>query len=180
VTGELRLPASTSELRLPARTGELRLPARTGELRLPASTGELCLPASTSELRLPAERARLGEARRYAERAAADFGLDADGSFGFVFAVNEAVTNAVRHGAPDAQGLLCLSVAADPERLTFAVRDWGTFALPAPNVSPRPGRGRGFALMASLVDEVELRVAPGCTIVRLSKIRDLTTALTGA
>jgi anti-sigma regulatory factor (Ser/Thr protein kinase) len=146
----------------------------------PAATGELYLPTLASELRLPAEGSRLAQARRYAEQAAAGFGLDAGDSFGFVFAVNEAVTNAVRHGAPDAQGLLCLSVAADAERLTFAVRDWGTFALPAPNVSPHPGRGRGFALMASLVDEVELRVAPGCTIVRLSKLRDLTTSPAGA
>jgi anti-sigma regulatory factor (Ser/Thr protein kinase) len=137
-------------------------------------------PVATSELRLPAERSRLGEARRYAERAAADFGLDAQDGFGFVFAVNEAVTNAIRHGAPDARGRLCLSVAVDAERLTFAVRDWGTFALPAPNVAPHPGRGRGFALMASLVDEVELSVAPGCTIVRLSKVRSLTTSPTGA
>jgi anti-sigma regulatory factor (Ser/Thr protein kinase) len=146
----------------------------------PATAGQPCLPAAISELRLPAERSQLAQARRYAEQAAADFGLDTRSSFGFVFAVNEAVTNAVRHGAPDASGLLCLSVAANAGRLTFAVRDWGTFALPAPNVSPHPGSGRGFALMASLVDEVELRVAPGCTIVRLSKIRDLTTSPTGA
>jgi anti-sigma regulatory factor (Ser/Thr protein kinase) len=155
-------------------------PAAAGELRPLAATGQPYLAATTSELRLPAERSRLAEARRYAERAAADFGLDAGSSFGFVFAVNEAVTNAVRYGAPDAQGLLRLSVVTDAERLTFAVRDWGTFALPAPNVSPHPGRGRGFALMASLVDEVELRVAPGCTIVRLSKLRDLTTSPVGA
>jgi anti-sigma regulatory factor (Ser/Thr protein kinase) len=165
----------------PAATGELQhLLPPTGELQLLAATGDMHLPAATSELRLPAERSRLGEARRYAERAAADFGLDAGGSFGFVFAVNEAVTNAIRYGAADAQGRLRLSVAADAERLTFAVRDWGTFAVPAPNVSPHPGRGRGFALMASLVDEVELRVAPGCTIVRLSKLRGLTTSPPGA
>ena len=155
-------------------------PAATRELDLLATNGEAYLSAATNELRLVAESSRLGEARRYAEQAAADFGLDAGGSFGFVFAVNEAVTNAIRHGTPDARGLLCLSVAIDAERLTFAVRDWGTFVIPGPNVSPDPGRGKGFALMASLVDEVELRVAPGCTIVRLSKLRDLTTSPSGA
>jgi serine/threonine-protein kinase RsbW len=128
-------------------------------------------PAVASELRLAAKRSELRAARDYVRAAAAEFGLDADDSFDFVLATNEAVTNAIRHGAPDADGAICLSVSSDAERLTFTVRDWGTFATPVPDVSIQPGRGRGFALMASLVDEVELCIEPDSTIVRLSKAR---------
>lgn len=124
-----------------------------------------------SELSLPARRSELSTARRHAEEAAAAFGLDADGRSEFVFAVNEAVTNAIRHGAPDARGLIHLSFVADADRLTFAVRDCGTFVTPVMSAATRLERGRGFALMASLTDSVQMRTEPGCTIVCLSKVR---------
>jgi anti-sigma regulatory factor (Ser/Thr protein kinase) len=126
--------------------------------------------STASELRLPARRSELGLARQYAREAAAAFGLDADASYQFVYAVNEAVTNAIRHGVPDGQGMICLSVVADAERLTFTVQDHGTFVAVSPELSFMSERGRGFALMASLTDEVELCVEPGRTTVRLSKV----------
>jgi anti-sigma regulatory factor (Ser/Thr protein kinase) len=113
----------------------------------------------------------LGTARRYAGKAAAAFGLDADSSYEFVYAVNEAVTNAIRHGAPDARGLIRLTIAADAERLTFIVRDYGTFAMPILPPTTESEHGRGFALMASFVDEVKLCAEPGSTTVSLSKAR---------
>jgi serine/threonine-protein kinase RsbW len=127
-----------------------------------------------SELRLPAKRSELRVARRYAREVAAAFGLDADASYEFVSAVNEAVTNAIRHGASDEQGQIRLSVVADDDRLTFAVRDHGTFTMPVPVVdgaAKSVEHGRGLALMTSLVDEVRLRIEPGGTTVSLSKAR---------
>ena len=56
---------------------------------------------SASELHVLARRSELGVARKYAEDVAAAFGLDADSRYEFVYAVNEAVTNAIRHGAED-------------------------------------------------------------------------------
>jgi pimeloyl-ACP methyl ester carboxylesterase len=53
------------------------------------------------ELRLPAKASELGRAREYANQAAATFGFGAEDRFEFVFAVNEAVTNAIMHGAAD-------------------------------------------------------------------------------
>lgn len=126
---------------------------------------------TASELRLPARRSALGVARRYAGEAAAAFGFDAELRFEFVYAVNEAVTNAIRHGAPNAQGLICLSIVADADRLTFAVRDYGTFVVPIPDPATKSEHGRGLAMMASFVDEVQLCTMPGSTTVTLSKAR---------
>jgi len=124
-----------------------------------------------SELQLPAERSELGAARKYVADTATAFGFDPDTCFEFVFAVNEAVTNAIRHGASDENGLIHLSIVADAERLTFSVRDRGTFVMPVLDGSMSAEHGRGLALMASLVDEVQLEIEPGGTTVRLSKAR---------
>jgi serine/threonine-protein kinase RsbW len=126
---------------------------------------------AASELRLPALRSALDVARRYVEEVTAAFGFDADSCYELVFAVNEAVTNAIRHGAADEQGLISLSIVADADRLTFVVRDCGTFGIPVLDTDTRSEHGRGLALMASLVDEIQLRIKPGSTIVRLSKAR---------
>jgi anti-sigma regulatory factor (Ser/Thr protein kinase) len=126
---------------------------------------------SAGELGLSALRSELSAARQYTGEVAAAFGFDADGCYKFVYAVNEAVTNAIRHGAPDVQGLIHLGFVADAQRLTFAVRDYGTFALPVLDAATRPEHGRGLAFMASLVDEVRLRTRPGRTIVHLAKAR---------
>ena len=127
--------------------------------------------SSVSELHVLARRSELGVARKYAEDVAAAFGLDADSRYEFVYAVNEAVTNAIRHGASDEEDMIHMSITADAERLTFAVRDRGTFVMPEPDAPEISEGGRGLALMASLVDEVDLHIDPGGTTVRLSKAR---------
>lgn len=126
---------------------------------------------ATSELRLQARPSELRLAREYAHQAAAAFGFDAERCYEVAFAVNEAVTNAIRHGRPDEQGHIHLSVLSDGDRLTLAVRDYGTFVASAVGGTPRSEGGRGFALMAGLMDTVQLYVSPGSTTVRLSKAR---------
>ena len=125
----------------------------------------------SSELHIPARRSELAAARRYGGEVAAAFGLDADSCYEFVYAVNEAVTNAIRHGAGDERGMIHLSVDAEADRLTFIVRDRGTFVTPVPDSSKTSECGRGLALMSDLADEVELDLEPGSTTVRLSKVR---------
>jgi serine/threonine-protein kinase RsbW len=129
------------------------------------------LTVAVSELHMPARRSELGAARTYAGEVAQEFGLDADSCYEFVYAVNEAVTNAIRHGASDEEGMIHLSIVADADRLTFAVSDRGTFTMPVLDSDETAEHGRGLALMASLVDEVELYIEPGGTTVRLSKTR---------
>jgi serine/threonine-protein kinase RsbW len=126
---------------------------------------------ASSELHVLARRSELGVARKYAEDTAAAFGLDSDGRYEFVYAVNEAVTNAIRHGASDEEDMIHMSIAADADRLMFCVRDRGTFVMPEVEVDENAPGGRGLALMASLVDEVDLHIDPGGTTVRLTKLR---------
>jgi anti-sigma regulatory factor (Ser/Thr protein kinase) len=127
--------------------------------------------ASVSELHVLARRSELGVARKYAEDVAAAFGLDEGSRYEFVYAVNEAVTNAIRHGASDEEDMIHMSIAADADRLTFSVHDQGTFVMPDVDGIETSEGGRGLALMASLVDEVDVHIDPGGTTVRLSKIR---------
>jgi anti-sigma regulatory factor (Ser/Thr protein kinase) len=126
---------------------------------------------SASELHVLARRSELGIARKYAEDVAAAFGLDEDSRYEFVYAVNEAVTNAIRHGASDEEDMIHMSIVTQADRLTFAVRDRGTFVMPEADGADTSAGGRGLALMASLVDEVDVHIDPGGTTVRLSKVR---------
>jgi anti-sigma regulatory factor (Ser/Thr protein kinase) len=123
------------------------------------------------DLRLPAQPAKLNLAREYAHHAAVAFGLDADRCYEFAFAVNEAVTNAIRHGRPDAHGDIHLSVSAEHDRLTLSVRDYGKFSGYAPIGAIDADRGRGFILMTRVMDAVQLCIGAGSTTVRLSKAR---------
>jgi anti-sigma regulatory factor (Ser/Thr protein kinase) len=124
---------------------------------------------AADELRLPARASQLSTAREYAWWAAAACGLDTQTCDDFMFAVNEAVTNAIRHGAPDEHGLISILARVDGEGVTLSVRDYGTFAASTAGVSALAESGRGFALMARLTDAVQLCVGRGTTTVRLSK-----------
>jgi anti-sigma regulatory factor (Ser/Thr protein kinase) len=124
-----------------------------------------------SELSIPARPSKLGAAREYAHSAALAFGLDSERSYEFALAANEAVTNAIRHGRPDERGHIQLSVRVEGDRLTFLVHDHGTFTASSLAEPDSAISGRGFPLMASLMDAVQLCVAPGSTTVRLAKAR---------
>jgi anti-sigma regulatory factor (Ser/Thr protein kinase) len=125
---------------------------------------------SVSELRLPASSSQLTVARRYAEDAAAAFGLNHDECFEFAVAVNEAVTNAIRHGAPDARGEVHLSILESADHITCVVRDCGRFTASV-GATASSEHGRGFTLMTALMDAVQLSIASGNTTVRLTKAR---------
>jgi anti-sigma regulatory factor (Ser/Thr protein kinase) len=129
----------------------------------------------SSELCLPAELSQLAAARTFARQAAAAYGFDGDGCYEFAYAVNEAVTNAIRHGRPDERGFIRVTISAEADRLTCAVRDWGTFIPPAEGPAAScdlaAEHGRGLALMRILMDEVRVHSFSGGTIVYLSKVR---------
>ncbi len=84
-------------------------------------------------------------------------------------AVNEAVANALEHGAPCRGGMVHLGAKVEAQRLSFYVRDCGEFALVAdPHPDGIAERGRGFVLMNLLMDEVNFQT-DGQTEVRLSR-----------
>src|SRR5204862_322754 len=80
-------------------------------------------------------------------------------------------STAIGHGASDEEDMIHMSITADADWLTFAVRDRGTFVMPEPDAPEVSEGGRGLALMATLVDEVDLHIDPGGTTVRLSEAR---------
>jgi anti-sigma regulatory factor (Ser/Thr protein kinase) len=123
------------------------------------------------ELRLPADARELARARDYVSTAAREFGL-ADGErIHLVFAANEAVTNAIRHGRPDAEGTIRLEVAAEDDALIVTVSDFGSFVSCAPSRDPMAEGGRGFTFITGLIDQVQLTTRERRTTVRLYQRR---------
>jgi anti-sigma regulatory factor (Ser/Thr protein kinase) len=118
------------------------------------------------ELRLVAEPAQLSRARRLADDVGEAFGLDERQRYDFTFAVNEAVTNAIEHGAPSSDGTVRVWTAEEKGALVCYVEDFGTFNPPCHAMSDR---GRGLALIATMVDEMNVSSGEGRTLVRLSK-----------
>ena len=123
------------------------------------------------ELRLPAVPAQLVIAREHVERAALAMGFDDRATHEIVFAVNEAVTNAIRHGRPDQTGTIGLLIEDDGDGLTVVVSDSGSFVPSVTDEGPRAEKGRGFVFMSSLMDRVDLTRCPEGTLVRLRKDR---------
>lgn len=103
---------------------------------------------------------------------ATEFGLADRAVYEFVYAVNEAVTNAIKHGGADDDGTIAVRLECRGETLICSIHDRGPF-VPPPAYVPNnlAESGRGFALMSALTDELELAVGPAATVVRLHKRR---------
>ena len=123
------------------------------------------------EVWLAAEPAELAETRRLADVAAAAYGLPGPERFAFAFAVNEAVSNAIEHGSPSAEGTIRVRFAEEEDALVFCVKDYGEFSPQAKVEEGPSNRGRGLALMASMVEELGLCRDSTGTLVRLIKRR---------
>jgi len=112
----------------------------------------------------------LSEGRGFINRMLSAAGFDADTSYGITVATNEAVSNAMEHGAPCEDGYFHLAAYTEGESFVFSVRDCGAFdeagSLATDAVAER---GRGFAFMNLLMDDVKLDARPGETILRLAK-----------
>jgi serine/threonine-protein kinase RsbW len=129
------------------------------------------LLACREQLELNADPGELATARRFVDAAAARFGFEEQERYEFTFAVNEAVSNAIEHGAPSPAGTIRLHVAEENGALVFEVEDHGTFAPGPPAVDHLPERGRGLVFMAATMDEVDVRRSVSGTVVRLCKRR---------
>ena len=76
----------------------------------------------------------------------------------------------MEHGLPCDDGHFHLATTMESGCLVFSVRDCGDFkhtASPAPD--PVAERGRGFAFMNLLMDDVRLDARPGETVIQLTK-----------
>jgi serine/threonine-protein kinase RsbW len=146
-----------------------KLPVGRAGGRARSPNGGRALPSHrrTVELRLRPDPAELQAARRLAEEAADEHGLDEDARFRLTLAANEAVANAIAHGSPSAVATVLVRVCGDRDGVRFEVRDRGTFSAAVPASEGLAQRGRGIPLMAALADEVDLKPGTDGTLVRL-------------
>ena len=121
-------------------------------------------------LAIPAGPQGLSESRGFIERALAAAGFDPGARYQITVATNEAVSNALEHGAPCDDGHFHLAATVESGSFVFSVRDCGAFEHSAsPEPDPLAERGRGFAFMNLLMDDVRLEARPGKTVLRLAK-----------
>lgn len=118
---------------------------------------------------LRAELARLKEARDFAGRAAAEFGLPPDGCYQVKLALSEAVTNAIQHGSSSTEDPIRIVVAQEAGTLVFDVFDTGRFVPRVTRRGDMPESGRGLEFMRLMMDEVDLRPGDDGTHLRLVK-----------
>lgn len=94
-------------------------------------------------------------------------GLDRERAQGLVLAVNEAATNAIRHGGGTGE----LELIQDDSRALIATISDNGPGMPTDPPLPPPRQeqagGRGLYLMQQTCDHVEFRTGPAGTIVRL-------------
>ena len=134
-------------------------------------TGPQRAGAGDAALRLRSDPAELGRARRFADAAAGRFGLSPIDRENFMLAASEAVANAIEHGYPCIDGTIHVWTRERNGTLTLGVRNGGEFVFRLEAVDAPAERGRGLAVMSSLVDVVALRRVNGHTQVELTKER---------
>ena len=112
----------------------------------------------------------LSEGRGFIDRTLSAAGFDAGTRYQVTVATNEAVSNAMEHGVPCDDGHIHLAATVEYGSFVFSVRDCGEFEhAAAPTPDPVAERGRGFAFMNLLMDDVRLEASSGKTVLRLAK-----------
>lgn len=126
----------------------------------------------TRQICIPAEIDRLAGVRDKVSVLVSPLGFSEAAIFDIKVALGEALANAVRHGAPETDGKVCVDVIAHPDRVVLQVTDNGpgfdgvhsaSDDLYAPS-------GRGIMFMRALMDGVDFETPEGGgTTVRLTK-----------
>ena len=120
------------------------------------------------ELHLPADFESLDQARDLVETTAIELGYEPDAVWDMKVAVTEAVANAIEHGPRVADGMVHLRLSHESGELRIAVSGGGG-AGPRAGRAAEVHRGRGFAIMTALMDEVGMRREADDTLIRLAK-----------
>ena len=108
------------------------------------------------------ELTELTRIRSLAQLAAEEFGLPSREAHEFKLAASEAAANAIEHGLPCGDGLIHVWVSLGAERLSFGVRNRGTFGPRKANAGEFDERGRGLTLIATVMDELTVTSADRC------------------
>jgi anti-sigma regulatory factor (Ser/Thr protein kinase) len=123
-------------------------------------------PPPVTATRLVVHPTGLTEMRAFVRSAAAEVRLPADRAEDLVLAVNEIVTNSLRHGG----GRAMLALWFEPGSIICEVADSGHITDPlVGRLAPPPGAtsGRGLWLANHLCDLVQLRSSAAGTVVRM-------------
>lgn len=120
-------------------------------------------------LSIPARLERLHEVRDFVDRATAEAGFDEQARYEIKLAVNEAVTNAIRHGSESEDDPIRLVITDRDGELVFCVADTGMFVHRFELPRDLPERGRGLDFIAELMDGLEVRPEYEGTTIRFSK-----------
>jgi anti-sigma regulatory factor (Ser/Thr protein kinase) len=118
---------------------------------------------------ISADLGRLKEARDFAERAAAEFGLSADACYEVKLALSEAVSNAIQHGSRSDDAPIRIFVSGEAGALVIEVIDTGRFVPRVTRHGDMPESGRGLEFMRLMMDEVDLQPGSDGTRLRLVK-----------
>jgi len=118
---------------------------------------------------IDAKPERLGEAREWAQRAAAEAGLGEADCFQVKLALSEAVANAIQHGSQSTGDSIAISAFEADGSLIFEVRDSGTFVAPMSRATTEDESGRGLELVTLMMDEVHITTTGEGSLLRLSK-----------
>ncbi len=124
--------------------------------------------------KVPASPPCLAGMRGDIDDAAAAFGLAPRDRYQLVVAVNEAATNAIKHGRPYQDGTIALRIDACGDTLVCSICDNGQFVSDPAEPDPLAERGRGLALMEQFVDATQISTGVSGTTVRLHKRRSST------
>lgn len=118
---------------------------------------------------IDAKPERLGEAREWAQRAAAQAGLGEADCYQVKLAISEAVANAIQHGSQSTGDSIRISAFESDGSLIFEVRDSGTFVAPMSRATTEDESGRGLELVTLMMDEVHITSTGEGSLMRLSK-----------
>jgi anti-sigma regulatory factor (Ser/Thr protein kinase) len=118
---------------------------------------------------ISADLGRLKEARDFAERAAAEFGLSEDACYEVKLALSEAVSNAIQHGSRSDDAPIRIFVSGEAGALVIEVIDTGRFVPRVTRHGDMPESGRGLEFMRLMMDEVDLQPGSDGTRLRLVK-----------
>lgn len=125
--------------------------------------GLLGWPVDRIDVEAPAVPASARMLRQSLRRLAAGVGLDDQRAFGLLVAAGEAISNVIEHAYGLREGVVRVTGGRVGDHLVVEIMDSGRWRAPRSE-----GRGRGLALMRSIVDEADVEAGKTGTTVRLS------------